>query len=302
MSPEYNFCSSTLPAFSFEEVLEIVKQVGFDNLELKVSSDDDHVSLTQLEEQGYLYQKKAHNLGLNIKVFNTYIGINDDESVERLLICAKKMGVSKVRLVLPISAKSNVSKYSNSLATIPAYFSKEDPILLINNLKKKLRQLELKAYKYGIKILLETHWGTIMSSFSSAYTLVNDLNPDCIGITFDPANMIIEGKEDWEFGIKLMHNHLDNVHVKNVKWEPNYQGWNWDWLPAIKGMVDWKELIFLLSKNGYKGDYALEDFTVPQTDKQAAINYLIWLKSEFEDLQDNISPLAFFPKLKAIAS
>ena len=57
-----------------------------------------------------------------------------------------------------------------------------------------------------------------MSSFTSAHYLVGDLDPDAVAVTFDPANMVIEGKEDWGYGVQLLREHVANVHIKNVSW------------------------------------------------------------------------------------
>ena len=73
-------------------------------------------------------------------------------------------------------------------------------------------------------VLLEIHWGTVMSSCTSAHALVRDLDPDAIAITFDPANMVIEGKEDWEYGIELLRDAPgERAHQERVVGAPGRQ-------------------------------------------------------------------------------
>jgi len=294
MSLNLNLCTSILPGFDCNDAIEIARQSGFQGIELQVL-DDGHKSLNQLASSGHLCKRKIEKAGLKLPVLNTYIPLADERAIDLLLLCCQKMEVPKARVVLPRSCNAAVYKQSKVTEIIPAYEDRQDPVKLIDNLKKQLMQLQLKAYKAGVKILLELHWGTVMSSCSSAHFLTQDLEPDCIGLTLDPANMAIEGKEDWEYGLKLIRSHLDNVHVKNVKWNPNPQGWFWSWSSVMKGMVNWSEQIRLLERNGYQGDYAIEDFLVPNNSKKAAIDYLTHLLFEFSDLYDYFGPFGVVP-------
>ncbi|MBD2215307.1 sugar phosphate isomerase/epimerase [Nostoc linckia FACHB-104] len=289
MSLNLNLCTATLPNFSFTDAVEIALASGYHGIELRVS-DDYHKSLQELSAQGTFIKKQLQQANLSVPVLNTYIPVEDDHSVDQLLECCQKMAVPKARLVLPKSYGASVAKIANVKEIIPSFeVTDREPVELIKTLNKKLRQIERKAYKAGVKILLELHWGTVMSSFSSAYLLTSDLDPGCIAITFDPANMMVEGKEDWEFGLKLIGSHIDNVHVKNVSWFSSNKGWSWEWAPVGTGMVNWPELICLLNRNRYSGDYAIEDFLVPNHSKQAAIAYLCSVHNEFHKIYENMS-------------
>lgn len=300
MNYNLNLCTSILSQFTFADVVDIALESGYKGIELRVS-DDYHKSLKQLAARGNVSKRQLEQRGLQIPVLNSYLPINDEESVDFLLSVCQKLQIPKARLVLPRSCHGAVSRLAKGQEIIPSYETTQSPAAVIKTVQKTLRQLELKAYRAGVKVLLELHWGTVMSSFSSAFFLTQDLDPSCIGITFDPANMIVEGKEDWEFGLKLIRSHLDNVHVKNVRWDFTYKGWSWDWSPTIKGMVNWGELVWLLTRNKYQGDYAVEDFLVPNNSKEAAINYLSWIESEFSEIYEHYSTLAI-PKLQVVAS
>lgn len=278
-----NLCTSVLPKFSFNDAVDIAVQAGYEGIELRVNGNY-HKSLEDLDKEGCFLRRKLERTGLSVPVLNSYLPVDDEGAVDRLLQAAQKMGVPKVRLVLPRGCQASVSRRAHVKEIIPSYEAAQEPQELMGALRKTLRQLERKAYKAGVKVLLELHWGTVMSSFSSAYFLVNDLDPECIAVTFDPANMMVEGKEDWEFGIKLIGPHLANVHVKNMNWKMTPNGWAWAWAPLSRGMVDWYELISLLAQNRYSGDYAMEDFLVPNGDKESAIAYLTKARSEFRNV------------------
>jgi sugar phosphate isomerase/epimerase len=297
MSLNLNLCTAVLPKFSFEDTVEIAIESGYRGIELRVNKDS-HKSLEELNTTGVFLQRQLQRAGLSVPVLNSYIAVEDEESVDQLLECCQKMGVPKARVVLPKSCNASVARMGNIKEIIPSFESNYEPVELISTLKKRLRQLELKAYKAGVKLLLELHWGTIMSSFSSAHLLTHDLDPNCIAITFDPANMMVEGKEDWEFGLKLLQSHIDNVHVKNMSWFSGERGWSWEWSPVTAGMVNWAELICLLERNHYSGDYAIEDFLVPNNNKHSAIAYLSWVGNEFSEIYEHMSAIT----LRAVAS
>ena len=41
----------------------------------------------------------------------------------------------------------------------------------------------------------------------------------------------------------------------------------WNWSPIKVGYLNWFEIIGVLTKNGYEGDYAIEDFLLNTKDK-----------------------------------
>ena len=291
MSLTLNLCTAILPKFLYGDTVKIAVAAGYQGIELRVD-DHYHKSLEELSSRGASIRRKLDQVGLRVPILNSYISVNNEHAIDLLLYCCQKMNIPKARIVLPRSCRASVSHQANVKAIIPSYEVNQKPEELINELKKTLKRLEGKARQAGVKLLLELHWGTVMSSFTSAYLLTQDLDPDCIGITFDPANMLVEGKEDWEFGLKLIRPYVANVHVKNVAWTSTPKGWLWGWTTVMHGMVNWAEIISLLTQNQYQGDYAIEDFLTPSSSKPSAINYLTWVRAEFEELHEHFGNIA----------
>lgn len=267
-----NLCTSVLPRFSYDQAIDIAIAAGFDGIELRVK-DDGHQSLDNLEQSGVMLRRQLEARRLEISVLNSYVGIHDTRNVDRLLACAQGMGVSKVRLVLP-RASAAVARLSREKEIIPCYHYPGSAGDLVRSVQRTLRQLEGKARMRGTRILLELHWGTIMSSFSSAALLLEGINPAGIGITFDPANMIVEGREDWAFGLDLTRDYIANVHVKNAKWTGD-DAPRWFWTGLSDGMVDWADMIANLNDIQYRADYAIEDFETPRLNLSHAIGHLV---------------------------
>jgi len=279
-----NLCTSTLPGFDFNQALEIASLSGCQGIELRIA-DEYHVSLKEALRNGSSIYRTVKEKNLDLAVLNSYISVEDVDAVDQLINAARIMRTPQVRVVLPRAAHAAVARQARINEGIPAYKSDYQPAEIIVRLRRCLQKLEAKAERAGVQVLLELHWGTVMSSFTSAYLLVKDLNPEWIGITFDPANMLVEGKEDWEFGLGLLGRHIANVHVKNVVWKQSEEGWTWCWTSLEQGMIDWAELTSLLNQIGYKGNYAIEDFLVPQ---EYAKNTIKHIKNLTETLQEMV--------------
>lgn len=268
-----NLCTSTLSGFNFTEALDIAVASGCSGIELRVA-DSYHKSLQDLSESGLNVVRAVNERGLKLAVLNSYIPIEDERAVDQLIAVSQAMGVPKARVVLPRAARAAVASQANIKEGIPSYHSHLKPSELIDKLMVCLTRLEEKGKNAGVQVLLELHWGTVMSSFSSAYLLMRELDPRYVGITFDPANMMVEGKEDWEYGLTLISDFIANIHVKNVSWKASGNGWTWEWAEMDRGMLDWPYLIFLIKRCGYDGDCAIEDFRVPCDTMENAIEHV----------------------------
>lgn len=113
---------------------------------------------------------------------------------------------------------------------------------------------------FGAKPVIETHFGTIAPSAALAKRLVEPFDPSTIGVNFDPANMIVEGRENWAMALEILGDHLDYVHAKNVSWVREEGRWRWVFASLADGQVDWGEIFRCLRSRGYDGDVSVEDF------------------------------------------
>lgn len=273
-----NICTATMPAFQLPDCLKLASLGGYQGIELRVH-DKYHVTLNQLYHHGKQIRKDIESHNLELSVLNTYYGIIDTCAIDTLIRTCRRIGVDYFRVVLPIAGQAAVSSQAYEGAIIPSYSYNGTPLDTLLKVKESLYSLERKAKKAGITALLEIHWGTIMSSFSSTHFLIHDLDPDAVAITFDPANMIIEGKEDWEYGINLLKKHMINLHIKNVSWEKYDGEWKWRWDKLAQGLVNWPELTNLLNQANYNGMTAMEDFCVPST-FDSALEHISNLRKE----------------------
>ena len=94
------------------------------------------------------------------------------------------------------------------------------------------------------------------------------IDPDVVGVIFDPANGIQEGFLRPRHAAEVLGPYLAYVHAKNlmvfyagdllagprrVKWESRV-------VPLECGMIDWVEVFFALNCVGFKGWLSVEEF------------------------------------------
>lgn len=284
MNRPVNICTSTLAPFALGEALELAARAGYEGVELRVHGNC-HVSLQQLQRRCDEIRRLVGSHRLELQVYSTSFGVNEPGAIEAMIDICLRTGVKYFRVTLPLAGVAAVRNLGSERATVPSYREATAPPDLLRHLRLTLKNLSRLAKLAGVCILLESHWGTVMSSCTSAHALVRDLDPEAIAITFDPANMIIEGKEDWEYGIELLRTHIANVHIKNASWVRQAGNWTWQWDGLQQGMVEWPQLFRLLAERGYRGMLAMEDFLVPRT-RDAALEHLMALRREATLLLD----------------
>jgi sugar phosphate isomerase/epimerase len=120
---------------------------------------------------------------------------------------------------------------------------------------------EEEARRNGVKALVEVHNGLICPSAAATRRLLDGLDPQWVGVIFDPGNMIREGRENWQMALEMLGPYLATVHVKNGGWFVGEDGkWATQEMSLSEGMVDWAAVIAALKSVGYDGWLDIEDF------------------------------------------
>lgn len=213
------------------------------NNRCSISTDWDEPRLAE-------FRDAAASAGMTSLAVVPYLRCGDLEGTEKVLQAAGYLGAKMIRL--------GVHRYDR---TRP--FG-----VLFEEQRTYLRQAGERCKEHGVKGLVEIHMGTIAPSSSSAYRLVEGLDPDAIGVLLDPGNMVYEGYENYKMGMEILGPYLAHVHVKNAVWssaEPNPSGgfarWSAGWSELKRGIVDWPQVIADLKAVGYRGHIGVEDFS-----------------------------------------
>jgi sugar phosphate isomerase/epimerase len=204
--------------------------------------------LTGLEESLPTIRQVTEQAGLEFSGVGAYVKVADRPHVVRVLAATAALGAGRVRLTMPTLGDD----------TYPALFRQA---------RADLEWAASRAAAHNVKILIELHHRTIVSSASSAVRLVDGLDPAHVGVIHDVGNLVIEGHEDFQAGLEMLGGHLAHVHVKNVAWQTDgirpdgSVAWRSEWSPLRSGQADLPAYFRALSAVGYDGWVTAEDFS-----------------------------------------
>ena len=141
---------------------------------------------------------------------------------------------------------------------------------LVKRTKDALKILESLSYEYKIKYVLEMHSGSIAADPWAVRYLMEGIDPECVGVIYDPANTLLEGFIRPRGACELLGEHLAYVHAKNLIFvpmssytetmKPGRMQWEFKRTFLDQGMIDYVEIFFALKYSGYKGWISLEEF------------------------------------------
>jgi sugar phosphate isomerase/epimerase len=174
--------------------------------------------------------------GLSVVSVTPYLSVEDFEGIQRAMQVAKALGAGQIRV------------------GVPGYDGTKNYNDLFSETKKQLHDIQELSQAYGVKALVETHHKKITPSASLTHRLIREFDPQCVGVIYDPGNMVHEGFENYRLGMELLGPYLSHVHVKNAAWiQDNHFSWKSEWSPVHKGIVDWRQVIWDLKAVGYEG-------------------------------------------------
>jgi sugar phosphate isomerase/epimerase len=207
--------------------------------------------------------------GLAYSGIGGYAGSADHDNVERMLAATAQLGAERVRVAMP---SPRLGSYHEHFASVRA----------------DLEWITDRAASHGVQALIELHHGSITSSASAAFRLVDGLDPAHLGVIHDLGNLVIEGQEDHSAAFEILGPYLAHVHVKNVAWVPGAPaedgtvGWQADWATLRGGQADVYAYIAALVRHGYDGWVTLEDFSTELPLEERTADNLAYLRAAYE--------------------
>ena len=223
-----------LPDKNPEEVFELLSELNYDGVELRIK-EDYHVPPDEILSRVKELDDLKTRYRLEIPVLGTYLSISERALVLPVFEAAKILGVKGVRVSLgpPLDAQQSYWK-------------------ILDEVSRELEVFIKSIQPFGVKALFEIHFKTLISSPSLAYLLLKRFDPAQVGVIHDAGNMIVEGREDWKMGVEILGDYLGHVHVKNTSWRKDDK-WNWSWDELDSGMVNWENVMRALASVNYKG-------------------------------------------------
>ncbi|MGN6030152.1 MAG: sugar phosphate isomerase/epimerase family protein [Thermomicrobiales bacterium] len=277
--------SVSTPAYTPTELVEKLKEFGYDGVEWRVIDENPEVKspsfwegnraslpVKDFDTKAADYKAITDAAGLDVPALGTYVKCDDPETVEILMKGAAAMGVPKIRVGVP--------GYDNSLAYRP----------LFDTAREQYKRVAELAAKHNVKAMIEMHHRSITPSASATRLFLDGLDPAHVGAIHDAGNMVFEGFEAYRMGFETLGPYLAHVHVKNARWFPvkalpdGTVTWKADWAPIAKGSADLRDLFAALEHVGYDDWISVEDFSLerPLDERlQANLDYLtaLWVES-----------------------
>lgn len=276
----------SLPEYNVEESVALLKEMGYDAVEWCVrdipeppaepcyerrywQTNKSVLLVDDIEAQAQYAKKLCDEAGLDIIGMSTYLAVTNTETLTNVINAASAIGCPQVR--------------AGIMTFVPGPDTRPYPELF-NEMREALKTWEPLLSEKHVKLLLEIHHDSLISSPSAAYRALEGLNPDCFGLIFDPGNMVNEGFENYQKSFELLGSYIAHIHVKNGILAPDGEDelgackWKRTWTSLRKGMADLGGLFKLLKKVGYTGNISMEDFSNDKATREKLEDNLAYVK------------------------
>lgn len=283
----------SLPEYNLAESVALLKEMGYDGVEWRVDSSagiprsmfpadlDEYAFRYWLDNKSTLIvdrlmedcqEAKALCDEAGLEIVNLAPGQKAEVAAqEPLLAAAASIGCKSIRG--PMVRYNPAKPYREQFDAYRSFLKDCEPLLK----------------QYGVKMLIETHHGNLVTSASSAMRVLDGFDPAYYGVIYDCGNMVNEGYEDYPLALEMLGEYLAHVHLKNAALIPGKEDsfgalhYNRTWMPLKKGSADLLALMKALVKVGYDGVISVEDFSneKPTREKlEENIQYLRQLLTE----------------------
>ena len=262
MPPEglrFSCATVSLPTVPVDQAPDVVRRYGLTGIEWKVG---EHPAAMRSTAAPFLTKnlctldlspgsavaaaERCAEAGIALVGLAPYIDVGDEPKLNVVLEMARACGARMIRLQAARLAPGDT--YATQFQRTRVF----------------LENAVGRSRRYGVKLALEIHHGTVCPSASLATTMTAGFAPEDLGVIFDPGNMVIEGYEDHRIGLELLGDRLTHVHLKNANAQPPEHRpgpWRTNWSALDDGLLDVAGFLELLSHHDYKGWISLEDLS-----------------------------------------
>lgn len=258
--------SKMLQEFSVADAGDIIKDLGFDGVDLTVRPGG-HVLPEKVKDDLEPAIETLRDKGLSVPMISTGLTSADDPAAEPTFEVAAACGVEALKLGYWKTGEFGTFKQK------------------LEEVKKDLVGLATLAAKFGISANIHVHSGDFMSACAPVvYMLIEPYEPQLIGAYADFCHMGAEGSRGgWKQGLDLLGERINLVGVKNAGLfqRTDDQGnvrWELKLLPVWEGITPFPTAFGYLKQLGfdgtcsfhseYQGSSSWKDLTTPELIEQ----------------------------------
>lgn len=257
--------SKHLAKLQYSELGPVVKQMGFDGVDLTVRPFG-HV----------LPERAPHDLARAIEMIR-----GEGLQVPMITTDLVRAGTQIATNVLGIAGGMKVPYYK------PGYWRYSptgDIETRLAEVKANTIGLIALGKAYGMAAGFHNHSGDYVgAAVWDIRAVIGDIDPRWVGYYFDPCHATAEGGvAGWKISMQLALPRLKMVALKDFYWEKSKGKWEMKMCPMGQGMVDWPKVFSMLAEAHFAGPISLHMEYEPPDEVAAIVRDFEFVKKQVE--------------------
>jgi L-ribulose-5-phosphate 3-epimerase len=249
--PVFCLFSKPLPELGWDELGRVVKETGFDGVDLTVRPKG-HVLPEQAARDLPRALDAIRSHGLAVPMITTDLTSAEVPHARPLLEAAARSGVRWF--------KTGYWQYRSS-----------DVRGEVTEVGRALAGLASLARDCGIEMGFHNHEGYVGAALWDIAPAMDRLEPRWAGYYFDPRHAVAEGGGGaWKAATHLVMPRLKMLAIKDCVWQKASDGWHIENCPLGEGLVDWTWFGSTLRSTEFRGpisihlEYEIQGATVAE--------------------------------------
>lgn len=236
---DINIFSKHLHFLDYKTMGEMVAEMGFSGVDLTVRPDG-HVVPERVKTDLPLAVAAIKKSGVNCKMMTTAIkSVNNPLDID----------------ILESAAAEKITYYRPDWFEYQKDISMEDSLVFYQEEIKKLGEINKKL---GLIGSYQNHAGIkVGASYWEVKKILETVDHSRFGVQYDIRHAMVEGGNSWENGLRLLHNNIKVIVLKDFRWEKINGKWATKNVPIGEGMVNFDSYFKLLKKYKLKPPISL---------------------------------------------
>lgn len=244
MSVKFSGHTMGTPKCDILQAIQLFHEIGYDGIEVRVCADGQIDSEKLTDREADDLRLAAERAGIEFCCLTSYY--KDFVTPE-----ARPQTLANLRRVVDLASRLNCPNVR--------VYGGHDPcpagVWFTDNWTRTvtgIRELGEYAAERGIRIVIETHIGSLTMSVRDTRRLAEDVDLPNVGLLFDYAWVEVAGVEAGALAVKAAQGRIFHCHVKD--WQLSSR------TPLVKkscllgeGTVAWREVLGELKRSGYAG-------------------------------------------------
>lgn len=243
--------SKHLPQTDWARLAQIVKQLGFNGIDLTVRPGG-HVPPERAAEDLPKGVEALRAAGVLVPMITTGLTTGSDPTAKPILAAAGKLSIPYFK---------------------PGYYKYafKDVRAELDRAGQDFRTLTEVSKQHGVQCGFHNHDSYLGAPLWDIARVIDGLDPKWVGYYFDVRHAVAEGgAAGWKIAFNLIAPRLKMIAIKDFYWEKTPKGWQIRNCPLGEGMVDWPAYFKLLRGANFTGPISLHvEYEIPGATKAA---------------------------------